>query len=134
MRVQIKTGGDGVLCWNGEAINAYAATVNDKEARLGQHNPDLKVMPGQVSCYGCEVMEYDYGTKCTARLVRTRYGVEGEIEPRAEDANGSLGEIPGLLTRAPENVAAAPTLEPVPPERVDPAQNKKSGLRGLFGR
>lgn len=137
MRVEIKSGGDGVLCWNREAVQGFAAAVSEREARLAQNNPDLTVQPGRVACYGCEVMEYDYGTKCTARLTNTLYVVEGEIGPRAEDANGSLAEIPGLLTRAPEDVAVAPTAEPVVPERVNTpagAPAKRAGLRNLFGR
>ena len=62
---------------------------NEREALLAQRNPDLTVKPGVVSCYGCEVMEYDYGIKCTARLTRTRYLVEGELAPRSEDATGA---------------------------------------------
>ena len=137
MRVEIKSGGDGVLCWNVEAIQAYAASVTERESRLGKNNPDLVVQPGRVSCYGCEVMEYDYGTKCTARLTKTRYAVEGEIAPRADDANGSLAEIPGLSTRAPEGVAEASTIEPVVPEPAPapaaPAP-KRTGLRNVFKR
>lgn len=137
MRVEIKSGGDGVLCWNVEAVQAYAASVTENESRLGSNNPDLVVQPGRISCYGCEVMEHGYGTKCTARLTKTLYAVEGEIAPRSEDANGSLAEVPGLLTRAPENVDVAPTIEPVLPEPTSApsgAAPKRSGLRNLFGR
>lgn len=141
MRVEIKSGGDGVLCWNREAIQEHAASVTEHEGRLGRNNPDLVVKPGRISCYGCEVMEYDYGTKCTARLTKTLYAVEGEIAPRADDAKGSLAEIPGLLTRAPERVAVPPTIEPVVPEPATAASGapggaapKRTGLRNLFGR
>ena len=71
MRVETKDGGDGVRCWNVAAIRSYADQINQKEARLSGANPDLLVMPGLLKCYGCEVMEYDYGIKCTATLTRT---------------------------------------------------------------
>ena len=145
MRVEVKTGGDGVRCWNVAAIQTYAQTMNEREALLAQRNPDLTVKPGVVSCYGCEVMEYDYGIKCTAQLTRTRYAVQGETEPRAEDAAGSLLEIPGLLTRAPSEVEPEPanagqtTASSGPPATSAGAhatapESKRSGLRGLFGR
>ena len=132
MRVEVKTGGDGVRCWNVAAIQTYAQTMNEREALLAQRNPDLTVKPGVVSCYGCEVMEYDYGIKCTARLTRTRYLVEGELAPRSEDATGaSLSEISGLLTRAPDDVKpegpAAPSND-----LPDAAPSSRSRFR-LFG-
>ena len=118
MRVEVKSGGDGVRCWNVAAISAYAKAADERESLLAQRNPDLTVKPGLVMCYGCEVMEYDYGIKCTARLTRTRYLVEGELAPRSEDAAGaSLSEIPGLLTRAPDDVkpeAPAPSSTEAP--------------------
>src|SRR3712207_8630007 len=101
MHVGIKEGGDGVRCWNRQAVLAYADQVNSREVQIAQRNPDVAVLPGRLVCYGCEVMEYDYGIKCTAQLTRTRYAVQGETEPRAEDAVGSLQEVPGLLSRAP---------------------------------
>ena len=107
MRVETKAGGDGVVCWNVEPITAYAQQVNEREIRLARDNPDLVVKPGLLKCYGCEVLEYDYGVRCTAELKRTLYAVEGEIEPRAEDAKRSLADVPGLLTRAPDDIAAA---------------------------
>ena len=55
MRVEIKQGGDGVSCWNAEAITAYAAAVDAREAALASANPDLDVTPGRVKCYGCQV-------------------------------------------------------------------------------
>jgi hypothetical protein len=137
MRLEIKEGGDGVLCWNKLAIGAYVEEVNENEARLARDNPDLSVIPGRIMCYGCEVMEYDYGIKCTAHLTRTRYAVKGEIEPRPEDAADaarSLSEIPGLQTRAPETVhAAAPQYEAAAAATAIP-QGRQPGRRGLFGR
>ena len=75
MRVEIKEGGDGVACWNRDAIAAYAASIDAREAALGDANPDLVITPGLVKCYGCEVLEYDMGTRCTAELTRTLYAV-----------------------------------------------------------
>lgn len=151
MRIEIKDGGDGVRCWNVGAIQAYATGISDQETRLSSANPDLSVKPGRIRCYGCELMEYDYGTRCTALLTRTRYAVAGELEPRAEDAEAPLSEIPGLLTRAPEAgvgaqppaaTAAAAPAAPTPARSTSrvlappptPAPPKRSGLRGMFGR
>jgi hypothetical protein len=135
MRVETKEGGDGVRCWNVVAIQRYADQVNEKESRLAAANPDLLVIPGLVKCYGCEVMEYDYGVKCTAQLTRTRYAVSGEVQPRAEDAAGSLGDIPGLATRAPTDIAPAPPVTAeTSPNATATATAKRPGLRGLFGR
>jgi hypothetical protein len=148
MRVGIKDGGDGVRCWNREAVLAYADRVNSRETQIAQHNPDVVVLPGRLVCYGCEVMEYDYGIKCTAQLTRTRYAVQGETEPRAEDAAGSLLEVPGLQSRAPSDVQpepaaarqSAPSSGPAstpasaPGAHAAPPESKRSGLRGLFGR
>jgi len=102
MRVEIRAGGDGVACWNSQAIHAYAAGVNEREGLLAGQNPDLVVIPGIVKCYGCEVQEYDYGTKCTAQIIKTLYTVAGEIAPRAADAEGWHREVPGLATIKPE--------------------------------
>ena len=157
MRVGIKDGGDGVRCWNRDAVMAYADQVNSREAQIAQQNPDVVVLPGRLLCYGCEVMEYDYGIKCTAQLTRTRYAVQGETEPRAEDAVGSLLEVPGLKGRAPSGVEAEPVAarpaaaapggasSPGPASSSAPTPGrapahpgadgaKRSGLRGLFGR
>lgn len=131
MRVETKVGGDGVGCWNVAAIQTYVDQINQNEARLGAANPDLVVMSGRVRCYGCEVMEYDYGIKCTAELTRTRYGVHGEIQPRPEDAVGSLGEIPGLETRAPEGVRPVAVAADINPHSAGSAPTRR---RGLFGR
>ena len=130
MRVEVKTGGDGVRCWNVAAIQSYAQATNEREAQLAQRNPDLTVKPGVVSCYGCEVMEYDYGIKCTARLTRTRYLIEGELAPRPEVAAAALSEIPGLLTRAPDDVKPEGPTAPSN-ETPDPAPSR-SRFR-LFG-
>jgi len=154
MRVGTKDGGDGVRCWNKEAVLAYADQVNAREAQLARGNPDVVVLPGQLVCYGCEVMDYDYGVKCTASLTLTRYAVEGEIPPRAEDAVGSLAEVAGLRHRAPEEIAAQVkssdlTSAPSAPAAATagsaaasagssvaapPQEGRRSGLRGLFGR
>jgi hypothetical protein len=99
----IRAGGDGVLCWNKAAIGDYVAGINDREARLTRDNPDVVVKPGLISCYGCEVQDYGYGTRCTAQLRRTYYVIAGEIPPRAADAAGSLLEIPGLNTLKPDS-------------------------------
>jgi len=117
MRVDIKAGGDGVVCWNSDAIQAYANAVDEREAEVSRNNADVVTVPGLVKCYGCEVMEYDLGTRCTAVLTHTRFGVEGEIQPRAEDAAGSLASIPGLLTRvspAEAETSPAVAVSPVP--------------------
>ena len=106
MRIGTKDGGDGVRCWNKEAVTAYVDQVNAREAQVARDNPDVTVLPGQLVCYGCEVMDFDYGVKCTASLTRTRYAVQSEIQPRAEDAAGSLLDIAGLRSRAPEEIAA----------------------------
>jgi hypothetical protein len=154
MHVGIKDGGDGVPCWNREAVMAYADQVNRREQHVAERNPDVVVLSGRLVCYGCEVMEYDYGIKCTASLTRTRYAVEGETEPRTEDAAGSLLEVEGLRNRAPAELheqvrsrekasaatspsgagagpAAPPTTLPPHPGRDD---SRRGGLRGLFGR
>ena len=131
MRVETKAGGDGVVCWNVEPITAYAQQANEQEIRLARDNPDLVVKPGLLKCYGCEVLEYDYGVRCTAELTRTLYAVEGEIEPRAEDAKRSLADVPGLLTRAPDGIAEA-AAEQAPPDQPA-AQQSRSRFR-LFGR
>lgn len=154
MHVGIKDGGDGVPCWNRQAVLAHVDEVNRREQQVAERNPDVVVLPGRLVCYGCEVMEFDYGVKCTASLTRTRYAVEGETEPRAEDAAGSLLEVEGLRSRAPAELheqvrdrektsagvgstgsaagpAAPPTTLPPHPGRDD---SRRGGLRGLFGR
>ncbi len=128
MRVDTKEGADGVRCWNVEAIAAYAQRSNEREAALTAANPDLVLLEGVFKCYGCEIQEYDYGIKCTAVVTRSRFGIDGEIEPRPEDAKTGLGSVPGLLTRAPDEVAAT-VAEPEPVE-VAPAAR---GRFRLFG-
>ena len=144
MRVEIKQGGDGVACWNAEAIAAYAAAADAREAALAAANPDLVVTPGLVKCYGCETLEFDMGFGCTGKLTRTLYAVTGEVAPRPADAAGSLRVIPHLqgridaedaVERIPEVRAAAPaapatTTAPLPPS----APPRRSGLKGLLGR
>lgn len=138
MRVEIRNGVDGVECWNREAVHAYVAAVNEKEARLSRDNPDLVVTPGEVKCYGCVVQEYDYGIRCSAELTRTRFTVAGEVEPRAADAAAPLREIAGLESIKPGSEGLDPTdaaplaswvvkSKPAPP-------SGRSGRRGLFGR
>jgi hypothetical protein len=142
MRVDIRTGGDGVACWNREAIHAFVAEVNEHEARLAERNPDLVIIPGQIKCYGCEAQEYDYGIKCTAQLTKTLYTVEGEVQPRVADAAGWHREVPDLQTirpdDAPDEAAPAPNQTEMP-ARADPAgpvspTPVREGGRRLFGR
>ena len=153
MRVDIKEGGDGVACWNAEAIVAYAVAADAREAALASANPDLDVTPGRVKCYGCQVNDFALGIRCTAELTRTLYAVTGEVAPRPADAVGSLADITGLRNRidsedavaqvretapaAPVGQAPAaearpttPTLAPAPPS----AAPRRSGLKGLLGR
>ena len=145
MRVEIRDGGDGVECWNSGAIHAYADQVNAREGQLAQRNPDLVVLPGAITCFGCESQEYGYGTKCTAQIVKTTYAVNDEIKPRPADAAGWHREIPGLQTIAPdtgtgrsddpavadaEHVAASQSSPSSQPATVP----HRGGLRGLFNR
>ncbi len=153
MRVDIKEGGDGVACWNAEAIVAYAAATDAREAALAAANPDLVVTPGRVKCYGCQVNDFALGIRCTAELTRTLYAVTGEVAPRLADAAGSLADIAGLQNRIDaadavalvrETTPAAPSVseptgEPVsaPAPRLAPppsAAPRRSGLKGLLGR
>ncbi len=99
MKVGIQRGGDGVLCWNGEAIRAYAAGVDQREQAVSAANPDVEVLPGTVTCHGCVALEYDNGAQCTAELHRTLYRVRGEVGPRPADAAAPLREVPGLRSR-----------------------------------
>ena len=145
MRVEIRSGGDGVACWNGDAVRAYCGRATEREERLRAANPDLVVMEGQVKCYGCEVMEHGYGTRCTAVMTLTMYAVEGEIAPREADAKGSLLDIPGLVSKidTPAELEHAaqtsmPASTPGPasgqPGRAEPAPSVRGGLRRLIGR
>lgn len=155
MHVGIKDGGDGVPCWNRQAVLAHVDEVNRREQQVAERNPDVVVLPGRLVCYGCEVMEFDYGVKCTASLTRTRYAVQGETEPRAEDAAGSLLEVEGLRSRAPAELheqvrdrektaagvastgsAAGPAAPPTTTLAPHPGRDdsRRGGLRGLFGR
>jgi hypothetical protein len=149
MQVEIKQGGDGVACWNAEAIAAYAAAVDARETALAAANPDLVVTPGLIKCYGCETLEFDMGFGCTARLTRTLYAVADEVAPRPADAAGSLADIPHLRGRidaddaverlpevetvdaeSPASLVASVQRAPVPPS----APPRRSGLKGLLGR
>lgn len=153
MQVGIKDGGDGVKCWNALAVTAYVDEVNRREQQVAQNNPDVTLLPGRLVCYGCEVMDYGYGVKCTASLTRTRFAVQGEIQPRAEDAKGSLLDISGFQHRAPSEVeaeakvstaaAAGPASHTpashtpashTPAASPPAADSKRGGLRGLFNR
>lgn len=134
MRVETKDGGDGVRCWNTQAIQRYADRIDERELHLTQHNPDLRVTPGRLLCYGCEVMEYDYGTKCTAQLTRTCYSVNGEVAPRSEDAAGSLLEIEGFVTRVQAQTEATSPATVRVPSQTDGSEPKRAGLRALFSR
>ena len=142
MRVDIRSGGDGVACWNGDAVRAFAGRATEREERLAAANPDLVVSQGQVKCYGCEVMEHGYGTRCTAVLTLTLYSVEGEIAPREADAKGSLLDVPGLVSKietpaelatpSPVQSAGSPTGASSPPAQQTPSV--RGGLRRLIGR
>jgi len=146
MQVDIKEGGDGVACWNAEAITAYAATVDAREAALASANPDLDVTPGRVKCYGCQVNDFALGIRCTAELTRTLYAVAGEVAPRVADASGSLADIPGLRSRVEETEVTplAPVITPAAPatsrgdELASPdppaAPERRGGLSRLLGR
>ncbi len=144
MRVDIKSGGDGVACWNAEAIAAYEQTITARESARAEANPDLTVTPARLKCYGCEVMEHGYGTRCTAVMTLTMYAVEGEIAPREADAKGSLLDIPGLVSKidtpaelespAPAASAAPSPGQPGPSGRPEPAPSVRGGLRRLIGR
>ena len=139
MRVDIRSGGDGVACWNGDPIRAYAARVTEREERLAAANPDLVIATGQVKCYGCEVMDHGYGTRCTAVLTHALYSVEDEIAPRPQDAAGSLLEIPGLVSKieTPPEVAdpvPAATTRAQDNGTTTPANPVRGGLRRLIGR
>lgn len=146
MRVETRVGGDGVSCWNVSAIKDFEETCNQREARLARDNPDLVLKAGLLKCYGCEALEYDNGVKCTAELTRTLYVVDGEIEPRPADAKRSLAEVPGFLTRAPDEVAAqqtrmdnpvAATTGPAasqPTRSNEPAHQQAKSRFKIFGR
>lgn len=135
MRVDIRSGGDGVACWNGDAIRSYAAGITQREDQLAANNPDLVIATGQVKCYGCEVMDHGYGTRCTAVLTHALYSIENEVAPRPQDAAGSLLEIPGLVSKieTPPEVA-----DPVAPAETRAQDNGttsvRGGLRRLIGR
>lgn len=137
MRVDIRGGGDGVPCWNGDAVRAYAAGVTEREERLDAANPDLLVTPAQVKCYGCEVMDHGYGTRCTAVLTHPLYSVEGELAPRPQDAAGSLLDIPGFVSKIetpPELEEAAPATTRAQDDGTTGATPVRGGLRRLIGR
>ncbi len=136
MRVDIRTGGDGVACWNEQAVRAYVAGIDERERRLSAANPDLIVHPGQVKCYGCEVMDHGYGTRCTASLTKTRFGVRDEVQPRPEDMTGSLNEIDGLVSKldapTPDSTGPAPAVT-APADPGSPPTPAR-GFRRLLGR
>lgn len=138
MDIEIKDGGDGVVCWNRDAIEAYAAATANRIATLRERNADLEVVPGRIKCFGCHVQEGNVGTRCTAQLKLTLYGIAGEKGPRASDADAPLQEIPGLTSLQPDSGALSPSLanggrrmiEPNSPPVVEP----RGRLRNLFGR
>ena len=136
MRVDIRSGGDGVACWNADAVRAYAARVTQREESLGAANPDLVIATGQVKCYGCEVMDHGYGTRCTAVLTHPLYSVEGEIAPRTQDAAGSLLEVAGFVSKieTPAEIdEPAPAVTRVQ-DNGTTASPVRGGLRRLIGR
>lgn len=147
MRVDIKDGGDGVACWNTEVVRSYAAEIDAEEARLAQDNPDVVVSPGRFRCYGCERLEWEDGTRCTAELTLTLYSVKDQIPPRSADASASLQVVPGLRSRildveavptasSPQPPRAGATAPSAAPKWKEPpeAEPRKTGLRGLLGR
>ena len=138
MRVEIRNGGDGVTCWNGGAVRAYAARITSREEQRAAANPDLVITTGQVKCYGCEVMDHGYGTRCTAALTHALYSVEGEIAPRPQDAAGSLLEVQGFVSKieTPAEVAEpAPAVTRAQDNGTTaPATPARGGLRRLIGR
>ena len=136
MRVDIRSGGDGVACWNGDPIREYAARVTEREEKLAANNPDLVITTGQVKCYGCEVMDHGYGTRCTAVLTHALFSVEDEIPPRPQDAAGSLLEIPRLVSKIetpPELADPAPAVSRAQDNGTTPSP-ARGGLRRLIGR
>jgi hypothetical protein len=149
MRVEIKEGGDGVACWNAEPVQRFADANTAVEQEISGANPDVDVVEGSIRCYGCEVQEYHYGTKCTAMLTKTLFVVRGQIEPRPEDAKGSLLEIEGLKGTQPESKGLGSHNGPVEPptpaatasggerrlaQEPPDREPRKTGLRGMFGR
>ena len=88
MQVDIKEGGDGVACWNAEAITAYAAATDARETALASANPDLIVTPGRVKCYGCQVNDFALGIRCTAELTRK---AKDTLVPKLEKLPGFKG-------------------------------------------
>jgi hypothetical protein len=137
VRVDIRSGGDGVACWNSDAVRAYAARVTQREEQLAAANPDLVITTGQVKCYGCEVMDHGYGTRCTAVLTHALYSVEGEIAPRPQDAAGSLLEVAGFVSKVetPAEVAGPPPASTrAQDEGTTGATTVRGGLRRLIGR
>ncbi len=138
MRVEIRNGGDGVACWNGDAVRAYAARATEREDRLAGANPDLVLTTGSVKCYGCEVMDHGYGTRCTAVLTHTLYSVEDEVAPRAADAAGSLLDVPGFVSKI-ETPAELEQSTPAPAttraqDNGTTTTSVRGGLRRLIGR
>lgn len=99
MEVHTRSGGDGVLCWNAEAISGYIRATESRQAQLVAANADLVATPGTLSCHGCVTLEYGNGSRCTAELTRTLYAVREEIGPRAGDASASPSVIPGFRGR-----------------------------------
>ncbi|GAB2591080.1 hypothetical protein GCM10009593_33830 [Microlunatus antarcticus] len=94
------------------------------------------ITTGQVKCYGCEVMDHGYGTRCTAVLTHALYSVEGEIAPRAQDAAGSLLEVPGFVSKIEtpaELDEPAPAVTRAQDNGTTPAP-ARGGLRRLIGR
>jgi hypothetical protein len=136
VRVDIRSGGDGVACWNGDAVRTYAAGITRREEQLAAANPDLVIATGQVKCYGCEVMDHGYGTRCTAVLTHALYSIEGEIAPRAQDAAGSLLEVAGFVSKieTPAELAdPAPAATRAGDNGTTPSP-VRGGLRRLIGR
>ena len=118
-------------------VRAYAAGVTEREERLDAANPDLLVIPGQVKCFGCEVMDHGYGTRCTAVLTHPLYSVEGELAPRAAGRGGLAARDPRLRQqdRDPGRARRArPATTRAQDNGTTGRRHVRGGLRRLIGR
>lgn len=136
MEVNLRCARGEEVCWNVEAIDAYADQVNAKETRLAG-NPDLTVIPGKIACQGCVENQWGNGTFCSAQLTETQFAVAGERPPRPEDAFAATSQIPGFKMVKPGSGKmaegyVAPVEEPAPV--METPQPAKRGLRRLLSR
>ena len=91
-------------------------------------DPDARFAPGE------RLVVRDGAPGLPAELTVTRYVVDGELKPRPADAKRGLSEIPGLLTKAPDEVAASAPADTGPPEPSVADLPNAARFRGLFGR